>query len=94
MVTRRSLPGVPRRSTASLFFKLLFDALLAGYTEVKNQLKLSFFFMNIKFDELLSEIGNVLQKRKVYRNHVSIIAQSVQFFLHSHNVTKQRNVTT
>ena len=43
IVTRRSLPGIPRRSTTSLFFKLPFDIFLTGYTEVKYQLKLSFY---------------------------------------------------
>ena len=28
--------------------------------------------MNIKFDELLSEIGNVLQKKESLTNHVNI----------------------
>ena len=35
-----------------------FNTLLARYTEVKYQFK-HFFFMNIKFDEILSEIDNV-----------------------------------
>ena len=33
------------------------------YTEVKYQLTQYFFFKNILFDELLSEIGNVLYKK-------------------------------
>ena len=43
---------------------LYFNTLLARYTEVKYQIKQS-FFKNIKFDELLSEIGNFLQKGRV-----------------------------
>ena len=41
-------------------YSLYFNALLVKYTEVKYQLKQSFFHMSIKFDELLSEIDNVL----------------------------------
>ena len=53
MVTRRSLRWVPWRSTTSLFFNVTL------YTLV---------FMNIKFDELLSEIGNVFKKTRVSLN--------------------------
>ena len=37
---------------------LYFNKLLASYTDVKYQIKQS-FFMNMKFDELLSEIDTV-----------------------------------
>ena len=67
MVTLRSLCWVPWRSTTSLFFHValctLINTLQAKYTEVKYQLK-QFFYMNIKFDELLSKIYNVLHKGK------------------------------
>ena len=63
MVTRRSLCWVPWSSTTSFFFQcysLHFITFLARYTEVKYHLKQS-FYMNIKFDQLLSEINHVLQ---------------------------------
>ena len=41
-----------------------FNTHLVGYTEIKYQLN-HLFFMNMKFDELLSGIGNVLQERRV-----------------------------
>ena len=41
-----------------------FNTLLAKYTEVKYQLKQS-FYMNINVDKLWSKIDNVLQKRGV-----------------------------
>ena len=44
--------------------------------------------MNITLDKLLSEIDNVLQKEEF-----KLIAKIVQFFLHSRNATKQRNIT-
>ena len=44
-------------------YSLYFISLLAMYTEVKYQLTQYFFFKNILFDELLSEIGNVLYKK-------------------------------
>ena len=44
-------------------YSLYFITLLARLTEVKYQLKQS-FFKNIIFDELLSEIGNFLQKEE------------------------------
>ena len=56
----RDVPKVIAFQCYSLYFNTLF----ARYTEVKYQLK-HFFFMNIKFYGLLSEIGNVLQKRRV-----------------------------
>ena len=46
------------------FFSFILYTLirLVRYTEVEYQLKQSFFFMRHKFDKLLSEIDNVLQK--------------------------------
>ena len=35
---------------------------MASYTEIRYQLN-DLFYMNIKFDELLSEIGNVQQQK-------------------------------
>ena len=49
----------------NVFVFQYFNTPLARYTEVIYQLQQSFFFMNIKFNELLSETGNVLQKRRV-----------------------------
>lgn len=44
--------------------------------------------MNIKSDEQLSEIDNVLQrKRKVKLNHDSIVRLKSTFFLHLRKVT-------
>ena len=51
---------VPQRHCFSMLLSILyFNTLLAMYTEVKYQ---TFFFINSKFDELMSEICNVLQK--------------------------------
>ena len=50
--------------------------------------------MNIKFDELLSEISNVLQKRRVYLNHVSLNSSVFSTFTQRYvkrNVAMQRN---
>ena len=46
------------------YYSLYFDAFLARYTEFNYQLSHS-FYMNIKFNELLSKTNNVLQKRRV-----------------------------
>ena len=70
MVTWRSLRDVPQRHCLSMVKKTIdFNRLLVRYREVKYQLKQSFFFTNIKFDELLSEIGNVLQKGEPYQHN-------------------------
>ena len=45
-------------------YSLYFNALLSRYTWVKYKLN-NLFYMSIKFDELLSVIDNVLQKRRV-----------------------------
>ena len=45
-------------------YSLYFITLLAS-TQKSNTNLHNLFFKNIKFDELLSEIGNVLQKRRV-----------------------------
>ena len=69
MVTRRSLRSVPWRSTTSLFFHgtlFYFDTFEVKYTEFKYNTNLNnLFYINIKFDELLSEIDNVLQKKNL-----------------------------
>ena len=64
MVTRHSRRWIPWCSTTSVFSSL----------EVKYQL-LPSFYMNIKFDELFSEIDNVLQRKRVSVkvNHISRI---------------------
>ena len=61
MITRRSLRDVSQRIVFKCY-SLYYNTLLARYTEIKYQLKQS-FFKNIKFDELLIEIGNFLQER-------------------------------
>ena len=61
MVTRRSLRDVAQRHCFSMLLSIILWYTFARYRIVKYQLKQS-FFKNIKFDELLSEIGNVLQK--------------------------------
>ena len=43
-------------------YSLYLNTFLAKYTEVNLQLKQYFFYMNIKFFELLSEIDTALQK--------------------------------
>ena len=70
-IIENNLYGMVIRSSVTLYYlivfqsySLYFDTLLAGYTEIKYQLKQS-NFVNIKFDELFSEIRNVLQTRRV-----------------------------
>ena len=67
MVTRRSLRWVQWRSTTFMFFNGTLYILMHFWqgTQKSNTSLTIFFFMNIKFDEMLSEIGNVLQKRRV-----------------------------
>ena len=55
---------VPQRHSFLCYF-LYINTLLVTYKEVKYQLK-QCFPMNIKFDELLSEIDNLLQKGEFY----------------------------
>ena len=62
MIVRRSLRDVPPRIVFQCY-SLYFNTLLARYREVKCQLKQS-FFKNIKFDELLIEIGIFFFTRK------------------------------
>ena len=50
--------------------------------------------MNIKFDQLLSKIDNVLQKRRVKLNNVSIIRLKSSISQQSRNATLQLNITT
>ena len=45
-------------------YSLYFNTLLTKYTEVKYQPKQYFFYMYIKFDELLSEIDNVYKNEE------------------------------
>ena len=73
-------------------YSLYFDTLLARYTEVKYQLK-TFFYASFRFDKLLSEIYNVLQKLSSL-NHESIIRLKSSIFhtiIQSH---QKRNLTT
>ena len=99
MVTRRSLRGVPWRSTTSLLFKVTLYILIHFWlgTQKSNTNLNNLLFMNIKLDELLSEISNVLQKRRVYLNHVSMIRLNSSDFptftqrYVKRNVTMQRN---
>ena len=74
MVTRRSLRWVLWLSTTSLFFNVTLYTLIHLWLGIQKSYANfnNFFFMNIKFNELLSEIGNVLQKRRYELNHVSI----------------------
>ena len=54
-------------STTSLFFNITLNTLIhswLGTQKSNTNLTYLFFFMKIKFDKLLSEIGVVLQKRK------------------------------
>ena len=46
-----------------IVFQCYFYTLIHFWLLIQCQLIQSFFFQNIKFDELLSEIGNVLQKK-------------------------------
>ena len=64
MVTRRSLRWVPWRSTTSLFCHVTLYILVhfRSSTQKSNTNFNNLFYMNIKFDKLLSEIDNVLQK--------------------------------
>ena len=67
IVTRCSLRWVPWRSTTSLFFNVTFYTWIHFWlgTHKSNTILNNLFFMNIKFVELLSEIDNVWQKRRV-----------------------------
>ena len=97
MVTRYSLRWVPLRSTTSLFSHVTLNFLLhfRSGTQMSNTNFNNLFYMIIKFDKLLAEWNwQFFTKRRIKINQVSIIAQSVQFFLLSRNATKQRNVTT
>ena len=65
-VTRRSRRWVPWRSTTSLLFNVTLYTLAHFWLSTqKSNINLDiFFYMNVKFDELLNEIDNVLQKKK------------------------------
>ena len=69
MVTRRSVRWLLWRYTTSLFFNVTFYTLIHFWLgKQKSNTNLhNLFFMNIKFDELImmSEIGHVLQKRRI-----------------------------
>ena len=64
MVTRRSLRRVPWRSKTSLFSHVILYILIhfRSSTQKSNTNFNNLVYMNIKFDKLLSEIDNVLQK--------------------------------
>ena len=64
MVTQRSLRRVPWRSTPLLFshVTLYILMLFRSNTQKSNTNFNNLFYINIKFDKLLSEIDNVLQK--------------------------------
>ena len=55
---------VPQRHCFSMLLST-FLYTLGQVHKVKYQLTIFFFFMNIKFNELLSKIGNVLQVLKI-----------------------------
>ena len=78
IVTRRSLRWVPWRSTSQLFFNVTLYTLIHFWlgTQKSNTNLIHLFFMNIKYDELLSEIGNVLQNKRPMGH---IAHQSKQF---------------
>ena len=61
MVTRRSLRWVPWRPTMSLFFIVTLYTLRHFWlkAQMSNTILNIIFYINIKFDELLSEIDNV-----------------------------------
>ena len=64
IVTRRSLRRVPWRSTTLLLSHVSLYILIhfRSSTQKSNTIFNNLFYMNIKFDKLLSEIDNVLQK--------------------------------
>ena len=65
MVTRRNLRWLLWRYTPSLFFNVTFYTLIHFWLgKQKSNTRLNIFFMNIKFYELLNDIGNVLQKKE------------------------------
>ena len=78
IVTRRSLRWVPWRSTSQLFFNVTLYTLIHFWlgTQKSNTNLIHLFFMNIEYDELLSEIGNVLQDKRPMGH---IAHQSKQF---------------
>ena len=78
IVTRRSLRWVPWRSTSQLFINVTLYTLIHFWlgTQTSNTNLIHLFFMNIKYDELLSEIGNVLQNKRPMGH---IAHQSKQF---------------
>ena len=63
MITRRSLRDVPQRIVFSVTLYTLIHFWLS--TQKSNTNLNNLFFKNIKFDELLIEIGNFLQERNV-----------------------------
>ena len=67
MVTRRSLPWDPWRSTTSLFFHVtLYILIHFGSSTHKSNTNLNnLFYIDTKFDKLLSEIDDVLQKKRI-----------------------------
>ena len=78
IVTRRSLRWVPWRSTSQLFFNVTLYTLIHFWlgTQKSNTNLIHLFFMNIEYDEMLSEIGNVLQNKRPMGH---IAHQSKQF---------------
>ena len=91
MVTRRSLRWVPWRSTTSLFVKATLYTIIHFWlgTQKSNINSKNLFYMKIKFDKLLCEIENVLQKRRNKINQVSIIRSKCSVFptFTQHHVT-------
>ena len=83
MVTWHSQCRVPWRSITSLFFNVILNTWIYTfsifkYTEVKGLLN-NLFHINVKSDNLLSEIYNVIQKRELTNHFSWLIAMLVGF---------------
>ena len=81
VVTRRSRCWVLCRSTTSLFFNVTLYTLVLCWlgTQKSNTNLNNGFYTSFRFDKLLSEIDNVLQKGEFKLNHVSILLKELNF---------------
>ena len=94
MATRRSLRWFPWRSTTSLFSHVTLYILIHFGSNTQRS-KTNFnnlFYINTKFDKLLSEIDHVLQKKK--KNLINQVSTKAQVFSFSYIQAKPRNNET
>ena len=77
---------VPQRHCFSVF-----HTLLARYTEVKYKLNNLFFPMNIKFDELLSEMAMFYKESLIYLCQHNTLKEFSFSYIHATPRKTQRN---